>query len=131
MRRAGRARCGAGVALLAAALGGAVVVPASADAGEPSAENRAAAKTLLADSARLYEQGQYELALGKLKEAYALVPSPKIHFNVGMAHRALGHPAQALEAFQRFLAEAPDAPKDLRREAEEYVTEMTGAVFTL
>jgi hypothetical protein len=45
------------------------------------------------------------------------VPSPKIHYDFGLAYLGLGRAADALEAFERFLAAAPDAPPGTREKA--------------
>ena len=45
------------------------------------------------------------------------MPSPKIDYDFGLAYVGLGRTADALAAFERFLAEAPDAPPDTREKA--------------
>ena len=72
---------------------------------------------LLTSAPRASAQG----ALSKFEEAFRLVSSPKILFNMGKAHLALGDEAKADEAFERFLDEAPYAPKESRDEAQRRV----------
>lgn len=59
-----------------------------------------------------YENGRYEEALGRFDEAYELSHRPELLYNVGLAHDRLRHDAEALAAFEAFLAQAPaDAPR--------------------
>jgi len=68
-----------------------------------------------ARATKLYQQGDVGGALEKFNAAYAAYPSPKLMFNIGQANRDLSRPVEAIEAFQRFLAEATDAsPRRLR-----------------
>ena len=70
---------------------------------------------------RLLQKGDNRAALAKFNEAFALVQSPKIMFNMGKAYRALGNDVEALRAFDTFLDEAPYAPKASRADAEREV----------
>jgi hypothetical protein len=70
---------------------------------------RAAAKAKLEAGARLLDGGDYAQALERFEEAYRLVPSPKIFFNIGLAEVGLARNPDALRAFERFVAEAHDA----------------------
>ena len=67
------------------------------------------------------KRDDYRAALARFEEAYALVPSPKIHYDFGLAYVGLARPGEALAAFERFLAEAPDAPADKREKAAGWV----------
>jgi len=74
------------------------------------------------------KRGDYPTALARFEEAYALVPSPKIHYDFGLAYVGLERPAEALAAFERFLAEAPDAPADKREKAASMVSALRARV---
>src|SRR5205814_1129304 len=74
------------------------------------------------------KRGDYQAALARFEEAYALVPSPKIHYDFGLAYVGLGRPADALAAFERFLAEAPDAPPDKREKAASLISTLRAQV---
>jgi hypothetical protein len=87
------------------------------------ADKARAQQRLQAGSAR-YRQGDHQGALDRFKEAQALYPSPKIFFNIGQAYRQLGRPAAAVEAYERFLAEATDAARGPRREAEGWLARL-------
>src|ERR1041384_5797929 len=67
------------------------------------------------------QKGDNKHALEKFEAAYRLAPSPRILFNRGKAHNALGHDIEALDDFERFLDEAPYAPKQSRDEAQRIV----------
>lgn len=85
-----------------------------------SAANKAAAEAKLGEGVELLKTRSYRDALERFEEAYALVPSPLIFYDFGLAHLGLGDDAHALESFDLFLAEAPDAPSDKRRKAERH-----------
>jgi hypothetical protein len=87
-------------------------------------EAKAKAQSLLKDGAKLYERGALAAALEKFNEAYEAYPSPKLLFNIGQASRDLGRPAAAMTAFERFLAEATDAPPDMTAEAQRSMAEI-------
>lgn len=87
----------------------------SAPPADPGAKARA--QILLKEGASAYDQGDLAGALGKFKQAYSEFPSPKLLLNLGQVHRALGNFPDAMEAFERFLAEATDAPEEMKAEA--------------
>jgi hypothetical protein len=93
-------------------------------AGAASADPRADARDRLEEGSALYRKGDYQGALDKFEEARALSPSPKIYFNLGQALNRLGRSAAAVDAFERFLAEAPDASAERRRDAEALLDEL-------
>jgi hypothetical protein len=89
------------------------------------------ARAKLVEGAQLLGQGEYEEALMRFQEAYARVPSPKIFYNYGLAYRGLGRNAEAITAFDRFLAEASDAAPDKRADGERRRAELLKKVATL
>ncbi len=97
----------------------ALLVSATALGQSDAAKKRAQA--LQVEGLGLLQKGDSRAALQKFDEAFRLVPSPKILFNRGKAHRALGEDVAALADFERFLDEAPYAPKESRVEAERAV----------
>jgi hypothetical protein len=122
-----RATLGAALLLLpCAALGaegarGADAKPAvaKAAAGDKAAA-REAASALMVEGVALLHNNQYAMALAKFDAAYALVPSPNIHYNRGLAYAGLGKHAAALAAFEAFLAQADHPPEGKRDEAKRY-----------
>jgi hypothetical protein len=83
---------------------------------------REAARTKLVEGVDAMKRGDYPAALTLFQQAYALVPSPKIYYDFGLAYVGLERPADALAAFERFLAEATDAPADKREKAASLVS---------
>jgi hypothetical protein len=83
-----------------------------------SPADRASATALQAEGLKLLDAGDAASALQKFTSAYALVPSPKVLFNMGRAHVELGHQAEAYQCFDQFLAEATNVPPESRGEAE-------------
>jgi hypothetical protein len=89
---------------------------------------REAARGKLVEGARFLADGDYRNALARFQEAYALFPSPKLHYNLALAYLGLGRDANALKAFEAFLAAVPDAPPENRKNAESHVAELRQVV---
>jgi len=115
--------------LLPALLGAAwlLAIPGAARAADPRAE----AQADLAAGMSLLDKGDNEGALRKFEAAFALVPSPKLQFNMGLALQALGRSVQALEAFDRFLEGATDVPQEKRGQAERHRRELLAKVASI
>ncbi len=93
---------------------------------------RAEARTHFGNGMKLLDHGDKEEALKEFEAAYALIPSPKIQFNMGIAHQALGHSIQALEAFDAFLAGATDdIPQEKRDQASKHRRELLARVAAI
>jgi len=88
---------------------------AQAPAPVAGGQDKAAAKVLLREGLDLNQRGDYARALEKFHAAYATYPSPKLWFNIGQVERDLGHPAEAMAAFEKFLALVPEALRVLDR----------------
>jgi hypothetical protein len=95
------------------------------------ADTRSDARAKLVQGGEALKRGEFEDALNRFQEAYRLVPSPKIQYNFGLAYRGLGRKAEAFEAFERFLAEAPDASKETRQNATRERAQLAGQITTL
>ena len=78
---------------------------------------RETARARLVEGVELLRQKQFAQALTKFDEAYALVPSANIFYDRGLAYQGLGRDADALEAFDAFLANADHAPPGTREKA--------------
>ena len=110
-------------ALIAFTAAGLASGPALAEVpGSTDPVVRSAARAKLVEGVDALRRGEHRAALERFHEAYALVPSPKIHYDFGLAYLGLGRRAEALSAFERFLAEAPDAPADKRERAARQTT---------
>ena len=103
-----------------------VLLALLAQASSPTvgAQDKAKAKGLLSEGSAIYKKGDYAGALEKFEAAYAAYPSPKLWFNIGQVNRDLGRPVEALEAFEKFLALAPDASPDTLEDARSSVVEL-------
>src|SRR6185369_9025119 len=99
--------------------------PAPGDAARPAATAR------LVEGVDLLKRGQYQAALDMFDQAYALVPSPNIHYDRGLAYRGLGRNAAAVEAFEAFLAGATHPPAGTREQAQRYHDELRARVARL
>jgi hypothetical protein len=117
-------RCGA---VLPAFLSLTLLLAAGA-ARAQDASTRQKARGLLVEGAALLGSGDYARALQRFQRAYELVPSPKIHYNLGQAYDGLARPAEALAAFERFLSEASDAPAANRTRARQLVARLRSEV---
>jgi hypothetical protein len=92
-------------------------------ADDPAAARQEAKK--LSDSAgEALERGDVAGALADFRRAYALFPSANLRFNIGEALDELGRAAEAVDSFEEFLAEAPDAPAAARQLAADRVAEL-------
>jgi hypothetical protein len=85
---------------------------------------KAQAQELLGQGTKLYAQGDVAGALEKFDAAYAAYASPKLMFNIGQCNRDLSRPVEALEAFEKFLAGAPDASPDMIADARRSVAQL-------
>jgi len=108
-----------------------VVFALLAQAAQASVDAKSRAQALLREGTQLYEEGGYPDALTKFEQAYALYPSPKLLFNMAKTARALGRPVDAIEAFERFLAEATDVPPEMVESAKRSVAELSLNVGSL
>jgi len=70
-------------------------------------------------------------AEARFESAYAKVPSPKLFFNFAQVHRRLGRTVEALDFYERYLAETPDAPAKLRTEAQQRTADLKKRVATI
>jgi cell division septum initiation protein DivIVA len=100
----------------------AILAQASPSAGDPQA--KAQAQALLGQGTKLYQQGDVAGALEQFNAAYATYASPKLMFNIGQANRDLRRPVEALEAFEKFLAGAADAPPEMIADARKSVAQL-------
>jgi hypothetical protein len=90
----------------------------------PDPQAKAKAQGLLNEGSRLYGEGDYAGALEKFNTAYAAYPSPKLMFNIGQANRDLGRPVEALQAFEKFLADESGALPETAADARTSLAEL-------
>jgi tetratricopeptide (TPR) repeat protein len=68
-----------------------------------------------------YNQGKYAKALEEFNEAYRLMPLPEITFNIAQCHERLGDIEKAIEVYNKYIEEKPDA-KDLQAVKDKIVS---------
>ena len=107
----------------------ALLAQTAAPTGSPEAKARA--QSLVKEGTKLYDRGGLAEALEKFKQAYVEYASPKLFFNIGQANRDLGRPVEAIEYFERFLAEVKDASPEVTAEARKSVAEQKTKVGSL
>jgi hypothetical protein len=113
--------------LLAAVLALAVVTSVFPGAAFAQ-DKRSRAKALLVEGGNLIQSGEYAEALTRFERAYALIPSPKIYFNYGLAYYGMDRPSEAIHYFEAFIAEAGDAPPANVNLAREYLNKASKRV---
>jgi hypothetical protein len=70
----------------------------------------------------LVEEQAYEEAAIEFQKAYDISPHYSVLYNLGMAHVAMGHPVEAVDAFAGYLRDGGDAVSQSRRaEVEEEI----------
>jgi tetratricopeptide (TPR) repeat protein len=57
-----------------------------------------------------YEAGNYQAALKEFEAARAVRPFPAFEYNIGRCYDRLERPSEAVAAYERYLAAAPDVP---------------------
>ena len=95
-----------------------------------SPENEAAARELFREGLALHEARDFAGAITKYEEAYDLWQNPKILTNIGTAAWELGRFAEAADAYDRYLLDAP-AGDPSRPEVEKALAEVLPKVGTL
>jgi hypothetical protein len=73
-----------------------------------NAEQAAKAKAVSAKAA--FDRGDYAVAVEQYREAYRLMPSPGLLYNLGQAYRLVGSCSEAAEAYREYLRLVPDTP---------------------
>src|SRR5579862_6488660 len=104
---------------------------AAASDEAPDDPARARAKALMQQGARQMEDRQYDKAVESFTEAYHLVPSPKVQFNLGIAYLSVARYADALQALEGFLKEDPEAPEASQATARRHIEELRTKVVAL
>lgn len=70
-----------------------------------------------------FVDGNYVEALQELEAARTINPVPRLLYNIGQCHRALGHGPEALQFFESYLKlETP--PRKIRSDLEEYMAQV-------
>lgn len=92
-------------------LGGTTSVVAQSSGSEtPSSQADEAARAHFQVGRLAYDEARYEDALENFQRAYDLSSRPGLLFNIGQAADRLRRDDLAIDAFERYLVEMPDAP---------------------
>src|SRR5690606_33568184 len=83
-------------------------VQAPRDTAEPHPAEDPTAKFERAEA--LYDEGRYDEAIELLRELVREYPDPILLYNLGRAHEGAERLAEAIDAYERYLDAAPDAP---------------------
>jgi hypothetical protein len=75
----------------------------SAEAAAPSAETKKKAMEHFNTGLKLYEDGDFSLALIEFERAYSYIPDYRVLFNIGQVSIQLGRYARAAQALQQYL----------------------------
>ncbi|MBI5480694.1 MAG: PEGA domain-containing protein [Deltaproteobacteria bacterium] len=89
------------------------------------------AKRLRDRGTEAFDAREYAAALQYFEDAYRAYPTPVLKFNMALALEKLDRPADTLEAFEAFLAEAKEADSDARAYAATRVPGLEQRVGTL
>lgn len=58
-----------------------------------------------------FKVGTFDKAIEEYEAAYALAPKPGVLFNIGLCHENAGEDEKAVEFYERYLRDAPNADK--------------------
>lgn len=85
-------------------------------APEPTKEAREEAATRFRKGFELYKEGDYQAALIEFRRAYDLAPNYNVLYNIGQVYYQLQDYANALNSFEKYLAEGKDQIQAKRKE---------------
>jgi hypothetical protein len=107
-----------------------IVCVASSAAAQPTEGDKGSAKALLQSGLKLFAAKDYLGALAVFRDAYARFPSGKILLNIGTTLVKLDRPAEAANAYQRYL-DSPDADAAKKDEALRVLADLDKKVAVL
>src|SRR6266700_5785635 len=87
-----------------------VAMIAAKSTGAFAADGVREAKSHAEKALRQYNLGNFEGAIAEFSKAYEIDPSPSFLFNLGQAHRHLGHLDRAIFFYRRYLEETKPPP---------------------
>lgn len=82
------------------------------------------AQTRFEEGLALADQGQHEEARVKFVQAYAVLKSTKVLYNLAIAEKKTSHPVECIQHFRIFLKD-PTITPDLRARAEQIIAELS------
>lgn len=113
----------AGLACIAALALALSPLAAEAQRRQPSPEQIERARTLFVEGTQHYQAGRLDEALERFLEAWRLVPSPELAYNVARNYERMGDARHGIEFYRHYLRQAaPDAAE--RQSVEARITEL-------
>jgi hypothetical protein len=112
-----------------------LVLPSLARPSIASAQTeaeRAQARAAFQRGVEAYAAERFQEALASFQEAYRIAPHPSVRVNMANCYERLERPLEALDHFERFLAEAENASPEQQREVRTAVRRLrqqVGEVF--
>jgi hypothetical protein len=97
---------------------------------KPDAATQKKAKAHFKQGKAYQEAAEYGLAIDEYRQAYDLVQTPELLFNIGQAYRLHGEKEKAIENYQKFLEAVPegrgtdDAREDIAKLKHELAEEL-------
>lgn len=102
--------------------------PSSAPAG-PSEAAVAEAKERYRRALELFDEGSFDAAQLEMRRAYALAPSYRMLYNLGLISVQLNDYVAALDFFQRYLSEGgKEVPADRASDVEQRIDRLRGRI---
>jgi hypothetical protein len=80
------------------------------------------------DASVLYEQGNLEGAIVEFEASYAIEPLPVVRFNLAQCLKGLFRYADAIEQYQRYLADSQNVPADRRAAVRATIDELRSLI---
>jgi tetratricopeptide (TPR) repeat protein len=93
----------------------AATTSAQAAPDNPNSDARFQARQRFDAGMKLYEEGDYALALLEFERAHSLVPGYRVLYNIGQVNIQLGRYARATRKLRQYLAEGSDQIPDDRK----------------
>jgi tetratricopeptide (TPR) repeat protein len=78
---------------------------------QPAGESTDLARRRYETGKWLYQHARYQEALTEFLAAREVSPRPELDYNIGLCQEHLDHPAEAAEAFRRFVEARPSDPE--------------------
>jgi tetratricopeptide (TPR) repeat protein len=92
----------------------ALLLPCLAGADELPDPDTEMAQRLFNEGAAAYDAHDYARALERFEAARRLKPLPAFDYNIARCHDRLGHPREAIDSYQRYLATQPPDTTEIR-----------------
>src|SRR5689334_23276853 len=88
----------------------ALLTTGAAQAQQPPADNKAAAKEHYTRGTSFYDLGRYDEAIKEFEAAYELKNDPAFLYNLAQAHRQAGNHERAVHFYKTYLRYVPKPP---------------------